>query len=51
MEGQKKSTGLWWILFLASTAGLALAIYTHWEWVTLILPFLATSFVKALRIM
>jgi len=51
MEQQKSSTGLWWLLFLASAAGLGLAIYTQWEWLTLILPFLCTSFVKALRIM
>ena len=51
MEQQKNSTGLWWLLFIASTAGLAFAIYSHWEWLTLILPFVATSFVKALKIM
>jgi hypothetical protein len=51
MEQQKKSTTIWWIIFLASTAGLFFAIYSQWEWLTLILPFVATSFVKALRIM
>jgi len=51
MEQQKSSTGIWWVIFIASTAGLGFAIYTHWEWLTLILPFVATSFVKALRIM
>jgi hypothetical protein len=53
MEEKKTSTmGLfWWSLFFVSTAGLLFAIYSHWEWLTLILPFVATSFVKALRIM
>lgn len=39
------------LVFLASTAALIVAIMTHWEWLTLILPFLTTSFVKALDIM
>ncbi|MBI5857331.1 MAG: hypothetical protein HZB42_06745 [Sphingobacteriales bacterium] len=51
MEQTKKYKGLWWLLFLISTAGLIFAIYSHWEWLTLILPFTATSFVKALDIM
>jgi len=50
MEEQKNSTMIWWVIFIASSAGLAYAIYSHWEWLTLILPFVATSFVKALRI-
>jgi len=51
MQQQKKYKGIYWLLFLASAAALAFAIYTHWEWLTLILPFVATSFVKALDIM
>ncbi len=51
MEQTKKYKGIWWLVFLASTAALLLAIFTHWEWLTLILPFLTTSFVKALDIM
>jgi hypothetical protein len=51
MEQQRKYKGLYWLVFLASTVGLAVAIYTHWEWLTLILPFVTTSFVKALDIM
>lgn len=51
MEQKKKYTGLYWILFFVSTAALALAIYTHWEWLTLILPFQTTAFVKAMDIM
>lgn len=50
MEHTKKNKGLWWLMFLASTAALFAAIYLHWEWLTLILPFFATSFVKALDI-
>jgi hypothetical protein len=50
MEQQKKYRGLYWLIFLASTAALVLAINTHWEWLTLILPFVTTSFVKALDI-
>ena len=51
MEQQNKSTAIWWLVFIASTAGLGYAIYSHWEWLTLILPFVTTSFVKALKIM
>jgi 1,4-dihydroxy-2-naphthoate octaprenyltransferase len=51
MEQEKKSTAVWWLVFLASTAALLFAIYTHWEWLTLLLPFVATSFVKAMRLM
>jgi len=51
MEQEKKSTGIWWLVFLASTAALIFAIYAQWEWLTLLLPFVATSFVKALRLM
>jgi hypothetical protein len=50
MEQQKKYKGVYWLVFLASTAALALAIYSHWPWLTLILPFVTTSFVKALDI-
>jgi hypothetical protein len=51
MEQTKKQKGLWWLIFLASTAALILAIDAHWEWLTLILPFQTTSFVKAMDIM
>ena len=50
MEQQKKSTAIWWLLFAVSTLGLGYAVYSHWEWLTLILPFVTTSFVKALDI-
>ncbi|MEY4892554.1 MAG: hypothetical protein RIQ34_1166 [Bacteroidota bacterium] len=51
MEQAKNYRGLWWLVFFASTAALALAVYTHWEWLTLILPFQTTAFVKAMDIM
>jgi hypothetical protein len=51
MEPQKKYTGFYWLLFFVSTAALALAIKEHFSYLTLILPFVCTSFVKALDIM
>jgi hypothetical protein len=51
MEDQKKYTGLYWLLFFVSTAAFIFAIYTHWPWLTLILPFSTTAFVKAMDIM
>ena len=50
-EQRKKSTGLYWLLFLASSALLVFAIWAHWEYLTLILPFQVTFFAKALNIM
>jgi hypothetical protein len=51
MEQSKKYTAIWWLVFFASTAALIFAIYSHWEWLTFILPFVTTSFVKAMDIM
>jgi hypothetical protein len=51
MEQTKKYKGLYWLIFLVSTAALIFAIYSHWPWLTLIIPFVGTSFVKALDIM
>jgi len=51
METQKKNTGFWWLLFFVSTIALTAAIYLHWEWLTLILPFQCTAFVKGMDIM
>jgi len=51
MEDSKKGTALYWLLFLISTAALIFAIYSHWPWLTLILPFVTTFFVKAMDIM
>jgi len=50
MEQQRKYKGVYWLVFLASSAALAFAIYTHWPWLTLLLPFVTTSFVKALDV-
>ncbi len=51
MEQTKKYKGLWWLVFLASSAALTIAILAHWEWLTLILPFQTTAFVKAMDLM
>ena len=51
MEQTKKYKGIWWLVFIASTAALGWAIFSHWEWLTLILPFMTTSLVKAMDIM
>jgi len=51
MEQQKKNTGLYWVLFLISTAAFIFAITVKFEYLTLILPFVCTFFVKALDIM
>ncbi|HEX7755680.1 MAG TPA: hypothetical protein VF421_10065 [Niabella sp.] len=45
-----KNKGLMWILFFISTAALLVAIFTHWPWLTLLLPFVTTFFVKAMDI-
>ncbi|MBS1631738.1 MAG: hypothetical protein JST10_04095 [Bacteroidetes bacterium] len=50
MEQKKKYKGLYWLIFLISSAGLALAIYTHWDWMVFVLPFVGLSFVKAMDI-
>ena len=50
METQKKNTGMAWILFFLSTAAFLLAIYLHFSYLTLILPIMCTSFVKAMDI-
>jgi hypothetical protein len=50
MQQTKKYKAIWWLAFFAFSAALGLAIVTHWEWLTLILPFQTTAFVKALDI-
>ena len=50
MEVRKKNKGLYWLLFFISTAALAFAVYSHWPWLTLILPFVTTFFVLAMDI-
>jgi hypothetical protein len=51
MEQQKKYTGLYWLLFILSSVALVVAIQARFEYLTLILPFFCTSFVKAMDIM
>lgn len=50
MQTPKKNTGIYWFLFLLSTAAFGVAVYTHFEYLTLILPFVGTFFVKAMDI-
>lgn len=50
MAETSKNKGLMWILFFISTAAFLFAIVTHWPWLTLILPFVTTFFVKAMDI-
>jgi len=51
MEAKKKPLGLYWLLFSISTAAFIFAIYSHFEYLTLIIPFVCTFFVKAMDIM
>ncbi|HMI62308.1 MAG TPA: hypothetical protein VK518_15420 [Puia sp.] len=51
MEQQTKSTGIYWVLFLIFAALFGVAVAKHFEYLTLILPFLCTFFVKAMNIM
>ncbi|NII29112.1 hypothetical protein HB364_28800 [Pseudoflavitalea sp. X16] len=46
----KRPKGLYWLLFLISTAAFVAAIFYHWEYLTLIIPFVCTYFVLALDI-
>jgi len=50
MERTKKSKAGWWLLFFASTALFVAGIILHWEYLTLLLPFVCTSFVYAMDI-
>lgn len=50
METQKKSPGIAWIVFFVSFVALILGIVFHFEFLTLILPIMCTSFVKAMNI-
>jgi hypothetical protein len=51
MEQKRKYKGFYWLLFLISAVALAFAIITHWPWLTLLLPFVTTAFVKAMDIL
>jgi uncharacterized membrane protein len=50
MEQQKKYKGLYWLLFFISAACFITAIYLHFSYLTFILPFVGTFFVKAMDI-
>ncbi|GAB4092062.1 hypothetical protein GCM10028786_09880 [Flaviaesturariibacter terrae] len=50
MEVKRSKRGMYWFLFFLSTAALLLAIVLHWEWLTLIIPFVTTFFVLAMDI-
>jgi hypothetical protein len=50
MTTKRKHRGIAWLVFFASAAALAFAIISHWEWLTLIIPFVTTSFVWAMDI-
>jgi hypothetical protein len=51
MEQQKKSTAAYWVMFFISTGCFIWAVAAHFEYLTFILPFVFTSFVKAMDIM
>ncbi|MFI5186553.1 MAG: hypothetical protein ACHQF0_07515 [Chitinophagales bacterium] len=50
MHQKRKYRGAAWLVFFISAAALAFAIVSHWPWLTLIIPFVATSFVWAMDI-
>jgi len=50
MHQKRKYRGAAWLVFFISSAALALAIISHWPWLTLIIPFVTTSFVWAMDI-
>jgi hypothetical protein len=51
METTKKSTGIYWILFLLSIAGLIVTYAYAGGYASLVLPFNFTFFAKALDLM
>ncbi|MFT3901546.1 MAG: hypothetical protein QM727_00060 [Niabella sp.] len=50
MSEKTTNKGLMWILFFIATAAFIFACFSHWPWLTLILPFVTTFFVKAMDI-
>jgi hypothetical protein len=50
MAQKRKYRGAAWLVFFISAAALAFAIISHWPWLTLIIPFVTTSFVWAMDI-
>jgi hypothetical protein len=51
MENTKKSTGLYWVLFLASVAGFFLVYKVGGGYCSMVLPFNCTFFAKAMDLM
>ena len=47
----RKSTTMWWLLFLVSAAALGFAIYVKWEYLTMILLFFCFFLAKALDLL
>jgi hypothetical protein len=50
MQTHRKNPGLYWLIFFISTGLFFLAIFLHFSYLTLILPFMLTAFVKAMDI-
>lgn len=50
MQTIKKNTRVAWLIFFVSVAAFLLAIFFHFEYLTLILPVMLTSFVLAMDI-
>jgi hypothetical protein len=50
MQTHRKNPGLYWLIFLISTGLFFVAILLHFSYLTLILPFMLTAFVKAMDI-
>jgi hypothetical protein len=47
---KRKHRGIAWLIFLISLGAFLFAVYSHWPWLTFILPFVGTSFVYAMDI-
>ena len=50
MEKQNKHKAIYWLIFIASNSLFAYALYIHWAFLPLILPFIVTSFAKGMDI-
>jgi len=48
MHQKRKYRGAAWLVFFISATALGVAIYSHWPWLTFIIPFVTTSFVWAM---
>jgi len=50
MDQKRKYRRAAWLVFFISAAALAFGIISHWHWLTLLIPFVTTSFVWAMDI-